>query len=235
MPEIHHFLSHLTRPKITKISLIIGAGTILGALFNALFSVNIMKLFTGEILEAGELLRLGYDATLILIGYMVLLFGLLRSVFSTLRENEFKAHSKKLLIQFVILCSFIISFFIARTFVVLLDVPIHPAFQLWLKGYRIHHFFFGIGLLIIGGWLGHIQSGRRMTLISAGLYGGGFGLVVDEFGLLLTFGDYWSTQSYLFFVIFSLFLLIMLLFEAYKIVNTSSSSFLKDTALQLHP
>ncbi|MFZ2071030.1 MAG: hypothetical protein WAV32_05450 [Halobacteriota archaeon] len=73
-----------------------------------------------------------------------------------------------------------------------------------------------------------------MTLISAALYGCGFGLVVDEFGLLLTFGDYWSIQSYVFFVIFSLFLLIMLSFEAYKIVNTASSSFLKDTALQLH-
>ncbi|MFZ2071029.1 MAG: hypothetical protein WAV32_05445 [Halobacteriota archaeon] len=156
MPEVHHFLSYLTRPTSTKVSVIIGAGTILGALFNAVFSVNIMKIFTGEILKTGELLRLGYDATLILIGYLVLLFGLLRSVFSTLRDTEFKAHSKKLQIQFVILASFIISFCIARTFVVLLDVPIHPAFQLWLKGYRIHHFFFGIGLLIIGGWLGHI-------------------------------------------------------------------------------
>jgi hypothetical protein len=234
LPEIHHFLSYLTGPKSTKISLLIGAGTILGALFDALFSVNIMKIFTGEILKTGELLRLGYDGTLILIGYLVLLFGLLRSVFSTLRDTEFKTHSKRLLIQFVILCSFIISFSIARTFVILLDVPINPEFQLWLKGYRIHHFFFGIGLLIIGGWLGHIQSGQRMTLISAGLYGSGFGFVVDEFGLLLTFGDYWLPQSYLFFVIFSLFLLIMLLFEAYKIVNTSSTHRLKN-APHYHP
>ena len=104
----------------------------------------------------------------------------------------------------------------------LLDVPINPACQLWVKGYRVHHFFFGIGLLVIGGWLGHIQCGQRLvTWISAGLYGGGLGLIVDEFGLLLTFGDYWAIQSYIFFVLISLFLLITLLFESYKVFSAT--------------
>lgn len=225
MRELRHFLSFLTRPKSVKISLISGTAIIVGALIDAVFFLNILNIFTGgEVVNAATLLRLGYESTLIFIGYVILLFGLLNSAFLMLRNHKFNAPPKKLQIQFIALIFFIISFLIGRTFVVLLDVPINPAYQLWIKGYRVHHFFFGIGLLIIGGWLGHIQHGDSMTKISAALYGIGVGLVVDEFGLLLTFGDYWAAQSYVFFVIISLLFVITLLLEAYKLFNTSSPS-----------
>ena len=225
MRELRHFLSFLTRPKSVKISLISGTAIIAGALIDAVFFLNILNIFTGgEVVNAAVLLRLGYESTLTFIGYVILLFGLLNSAFFMLRNHKFDAPPKKLQNQFIVLTFFIISFLIGRAFVVLLDVPINPAYQLWIKGYRVHHFFFGIGLLVIGGWLGHIQYGRLITKISAGLYGIGVGLVVDEFGLLLTFGDYWAAQSYIFFVIISLSFLIMLLFEAYKLFNTSSPS-----------
>ncbi|MDI6811666.1 MAG: hypothetical protein QMD80_08405 [archaeon] len=226
MRELRHFLSFLTRPKSVKISIISGTVIIVGALVDAVLFLNILNMFTKDkALSAATLLRLGYESTLIFIGYIILLFGILNSAFLMLRNHKFNAPPKKLQIQVIILISFIIAFLVARAFVVLLDVPINPAYQLWIKGYRVHHFFFGIGVLVIGGWLGHIQYGRLITKISAGLYGIGVGLVVDEFGLLLTFGDYWAAQSYIFFVIISLFFLIMLLSEAYKLFNTSSPSF----------
>jgi hypothetical protein len=207
-----------------KISIISGTAIIVGALIDAVLFFNILNIFTGgEVVNAATLLRLGYESTLIFIGYVILLFGLLNSAFLMLRNHNFNTPPKKLQIQVIIFLSFIIAFLVARAFVVLLDVPINPAHQLWVKGYRIHHFFYGIGLLVIGGWLGHTQNGRRITKIAAGLYGVGVGLVVDEFGLLLTFGDYWTAQSYIFFVIISLLFLIMLLSEAYKLFNTSPS------------
>ena len=217
MREIQHFLSFLARPKIVKVSIISGIGIIGGALIDAVVFLNILnKITRGEALEAATLLRLSYESTLIFVGYVIILLGFLRSTYSMVRNEKCNANSKKLQIQFIILFSFIISFLIARAFVVLLNAPINPAYQLWLKGYRIHHFFYGIGVLIIGGWLGHIRNGRRLTKISASLYGIGVGLVVDEFGLLLTFGDYWAAQSYLFFVVISVFFLITLVSEAYS-------------------
>lgn len=225
--KIQPFLSCLTRPKIVRISIFSGSVIIVATLIHAAYFFDVLNLFTGEAFETAELLRMSYEATLTLTGYLILLLGFLWSAFSMLQNDNFKANSKKLQIQFIILSAFITSFFIARAFVVLLDIPINYTFQLWLKGYRIHHFFFGIGLLGIGGWLGHIRYGHRVTQISAALYGGGLGLVVDEFGLLLTFGDYWSPLSHIFFVTVSLFLLIMLLFEAYKVFSTSSSSLSK--------
>jgi hypothetical protein len=221
--EIHHFLSYFTRLKIVKMSIISGATVIIASLIDTVFFLDVLNIFTDEFIDAAMLLRMTCESTLIFIGYAILLFGMLSSAFSMLRDHKFKSNSKKLQIQFIILSTFIISFFIARAFVVLLDVPINPAYQFWLKGYRVHHFFFGIGLLAIGGWLGHIQRGRFVTKISASLYGGGLGLIVDEFGLLLTFGDYWAIQSYIFFVLISLFLLITLLFESYKLFNASYS------------
>ena len=220
--KIHPFLSYFTRRKLVKVSIISGATFIIATLIDAVFFLDVLNIFTDDFIDAAMLLRMTYESTLIFIGYAILLFGMLSSAFAMLRDHKCKSDSKKLQIQFIILSTFIISFFIARAFVVLLDVPINPACQLWVKGYRVHHFFFGIGLLVIGGWLGHIQCGQRLvTWISAGLYGGGLGLIVDEFGLLLTFGDYWAIQSYIFFVLISLFLLITLLFESYKVFNAT--------------
>jgi len=222
MREILHFLSYFTRHKIVKVSIISGATFIIAALIDAVFFLDVLNIFTDDFIDAAMLLRMTYESTLMFIGYTILLFGMLTSAFSMLRDHKFKGNSKKLQIQFIVLSTFVISFFIARIFVVLLSADINPACQLWVKGYRVHHFFFGIGLLVVGGWLGHIQRGRRLvTWIAAGLYGGGLGLVVDEFGLLLTFGDYWAIQSYIFFVIISLFLLLTLLFESYKVFNAS--------------
>ncbi len=45
------------------------------------------------------------------------------------------------------------------------------------------------------------------------LYGGGLGLLIDEIGLLLTWGNYWATQSYIFSIIVIFIFLSIILYE----------------------
>jgi len=76
---------------------------------------------------------------------------------------------------------------------------------LYIKGYHIHHFYYGILLLIVSNWLTLIRYKklyRRVSKVLASImFGGGLGLIIDEFGLLLTMefgikGNYWAPQSY---------------------------------------
>ena len=66
-----------------------------------------------------------------------------------------------------------------------------------LFGHHIHHFYFGIGLIALAGWIAIVGSpalGRRWQAL---MYGAGLGLFMDEIGLLLTWGDYYSSATYL--------------------------------------
>ncbi len=228
---ICQFLSYFMRHKTVKACMIGGTLIFVIALIEEVLPLDI---FTNNIVVAAMLLHMSYESTLVFTGYGIILLGALISVFLMLKEIRSRRKDilrpKKLEMQFIILFFFIISFLIARSFVVLLNADINPTFQLWMKGYRIHHFFFGIGLLVIGGWLGHIYHGNILSLLSAGIYGIGLGLIADEFGLMLTFGDYWADQSYTFFVAISLFLLVTLLFESYKVFT----SFSKNSVPQAH-
>lgn len=66
-----------------------------------------------------------------------------------------------------------------------------------LFGYHIHHFYFGILLIGIAGWLAIAGRTNLSKEKLALVYGAGLGLLMDEIGLLLTWGDYASTLSYL--------------------------------------
>lgn len=107
---------------------------------------------------------------------------------------------------------------------VVLDVEKGKAIfgYLYIKGYHIHHFYYGILLLILSNWMSLIRYKRLHRRVFKGItsimFGGGLGLVVDEFGLLLTMefgikGNYWAPQSYYAIAvaasIFSLFLLFL--------------------------
>ena len=59
-------------------------------------------------------------------------------------------------------------------------------------------------------------SQKKYKKISAMLYGGGLGLLIDEIGLLLTWGDYWATQSYIFGIIVIFIFLSIILYEYNK-------------------
>jgi len=95
---------------------------------------------------------------------------------------------------------------------------------LYIKGYHIHHFYYGILLLIFSNWLTLIRYKRLyrriFRVVTSIMFGGGLGLVTDEFGLLLTMefgikGNYWAPQSYYAIGIVSvIFLLSLLLLRA---------------------
>lgn len=72
-----------------------------------------------------------------------------------------------------------------------------------LFGYHIHHFYFGVLLIAIAGWLSITEKPKVKKSTIAILYGVGLGLFLDEIGLLLTWGDYFSGLTY----IISLFIL----------------------------
>jgi hypothetical protein len=88
--------------------------------------------------------------------------------------------------------SFMISFAVARTFTTLFPSTV----VLVGGGIHVHHFWYGLALLAIGGWMGIVNRNERIDQLAAILYGAGGGLIADEFGLLLTFGNYWSNLTY---------------------------------------
>ncbi|MCF7889870.1 hypothetical protein K9M78_01475 [Candidatus Bipolaricaulota bacterium] len=73
----------------------------------------------------------------------------------------------------------------------------HIGRNIILFGYHIHHFYFGILLIGIAGWLAIAGSTNISKEKLALIYGAGLGLLMDEIGLLLTWGDYASSLSYL--------------------------------------
>jgi hypothetical protein len=89
------------------------------------------------------------------------------------------------------LASFIASFTVSRTFATL-----SPGTVLISGDFHIHHFWYGIALLAIGGWLGISYESARTNHLAAIFFGAGGGIIGDEFGLLLTLGDYWTGITY---------------------------------------
>lgn len=71
-------------------------------------------------------------------------------------------------------------------------------------------------LLAISGWIGLVGNQKKYKYTSAIVYGGGLGLLIDEIGLLLTWGNYWAKQSYVFGVIVIVLFLGIILYEHMK-------------------
>ena len=95
------------------------------------------------------------------------------------------------------LVSFVVAFLAARSFTTL-----YPEVVLVRGGFHIHHFWYGICMLAVGGWLGISYDQDRMRRIAAFIFGAGGGLIGDEVGLLLTFDDYWIGITYTLVVVF---------------------------------
>jgi hypothetical protein len=95
------------------------------------------------------------------------------------------------------LISFIASFLVARTFTTL-----NPNYILIEDGIHIHHFWYGLAMLAVGGWLGISYHSERIDRVAAILFGVGGGLIGDEVGLLLTLGDYWTEITYTLIILF---------------------------------
>jgi len=96
-------------------------------------------------------------------------------------------------LSFLMLVSFLASFTVARVF-----TAFFPSSVLLVQGYHVHHFWYGLGLLAMGGWLGINYRDDQTERIASIIFGVGGGLVGDEIGLLITFGDYYSEVTYTF-------------------------------------
>ncbi len=111
----------------------------------------------------------------------------------------------------IALLSFILSFIVARTF-----TTFFPSTVLISNGIHIHHFWFGIVLLAVGGWLGISYNDVDADRLAAILYGAGGGLIIDEVGLLLTFGDYWTNLTYTILTVVVTLVIVLILFNSYR-------------------
>jgi hypothetical protein len=94
---------------------------------------------------------------------------------------------------FIVLIFFLVSFSIARLYSLNIDLYVY------IRGYHIHHFYFGALALSLGGILGILSNNDNMKriFIASALIGIGMGLFTDELGLLLnctngtTLGEYY--------------------------------------------
>ena len=77
------------------------------------------------------------------------------------------------------------------------DAQFYIGRNIILFGHHIHHFYFGIVLICIAGWFSIVGSEYLTRQHTAILYGAGLGLFMDESGLLLTWGNYYSGLTYL--------------------------------------
>src|SRR5271169_1985628 len=97
---------------------------------------------------------------------------------------------------FFMFLSFIASFLVARAFATL-----NPGTVVVTGGIHFHHFWYGLAMIVAAGGLGIVHQDPRFRKFYAVLFGLGGGLVGDEVGLLLTFGNYDSVLTLYFFVI----------------------------------
>src|SRR5207245_5675844 len=81
-----------------------------------------------------------------------------------------------------------------------LFATLNPRVVVVQAGIHFHHFWYGLALVVVSGWIGIALSdawlGRNLAIV----FGLGAGLIGDEVGLLLTFGDYISEITEIFFV-----------------------------------
>jgi Na+/melibiose symporter-like transporter len=90
---------------------------------------------------------------------------------------DIRKRNKQLL--FIVLVFFLVSFVIVHLY------SLNFTRYVYIKGYHIHHFYFGTVSLALGGILGILSTGRQKLKIASALIGTGIGLFADEIGLLL--------------------------------------------------
>ena len=64
------------------------------------------------------------------------------------------------------------------------------------SGIHFHHFWYGLAMVVVAGWLGIASTNPQYRPILAVVFGLGGDLIADEVGLLLTFGNYHSPLTY---------------------------------------
>jgi hypothetical protein len=95
------------------------------------------------------------------------------------------------------LFGFILTFIIARAFVIMIMAGTIHNFYFFLQGTHVHHLNYGIFLLAaVGGYGVFRRPSGRPAEITALLYGIAMALTFDEFGMWLHLGgSYWQRAS----------------------------------------
>ena len=119
--------------------------------------------------------------------------------------------ARKVGLRFVVFVSFAVGFVGARAVVVgaglvgedtssgtFLGLPIH---QLDFGAVHVHHYFYGFITLAVVGWIAVFRDDYSKRLVAV-LYGLGMGVFMDEIGMLLTEGAYYSRSTYFVVVFF---------------------------------
>lgn len=104
----------------------------------------------------------------------------------------FNFHIWKMRMLNIILISFILFFIGARFY------SLYIVRSVFFNGYHIHHFYFGMMLLSIGGMLGILSQKNKYLEIASIFIGGGIGLFADEIGLLLNCTTAYKECAYAF-------------------------------------
>ena len=91
------------------------------------------------------------------------------------------AMRRRLVAPFIVFIAFLTSFTVTR-----LIAYLFPSLSFIIGEYHIHHFYYGIGLMVASNWISLISNRPRPIWIAAALFGIGLGFVADEVGLLLT-------------------------------------------------
>ena len=113
---------------------------------------------------------------------------------------------------FTILIFFLLAFILSRSAVYLYNLGFFQNYPFTnIFGTHIHHFVFGIGLVVLVAFLtltlpAHITS--RWQQKFAALYGFGLGWIIDEFGMWLHLEDNYSLRQSYDAIIISLIILI---------------------------
>ena len=94
---------------------------------------------------------------------------------------------------YIVLIFFVLSFSVVRLY------SLNFTHFIFIDGYHIHHFYFGMAALFLGGILAIINDNNKIKLrISSAMIGIGSGLFADEIGLLLncTSADHFCSYAF---------------------------------------
>lgn len=120
----------------------------------------------------------------------------------------------------ILLICFLVAFALAHAY------SVYTGRSLYIEGYQIHHFYFGMLCSLVGGIIALLNRDTKALQAASGLIGVGLGLFADEIGLLLNcttnnhFCAYAFPDSFDFIgtiaLIIFLFILMIELFDRYK-------------------
>ena len=131
-------------------------------------------------------------------------------------------------IPFIIFLTFLLTFSIVRLYVWTFQVHEREYLQTELFGFRVHHYWWGILLISLAGWMAIVHKGKTFDRTASIMYGVGLGLLIDEVGLLLT-NDYFSMSTY------SMVVILILLFLSSDLLRLFPVCLLLHICLQMSP